>query len=362
MHFLHLALLLCSLFSSLTSSSPVSSRLGIGCYNDTPWAPPISAQLPVAANLSTGAGWVLLFLESLDPAAAAPAPAPWEVAALHQAYSLGLRVVARLGQRARNYRSFSDDPTHLSYTALASAWRAYAAQLPVPADGSALYIQLANEPNVCMEWQCAGGPGVFISAAQVAAEAASFTRDVARALRTLPQLAVAAPPVAGIGFAHCECVWAGSNGPQDVNGTAFLSAMLQQVPSLFAELDALIVHPYPACGQLPFSEPCAGGWLASYQQQAAQVAASRAPGAPLLPVIVGETGWPSTNEAGKAQWMVQALQQLFLADASVVAVLPFLLAGPFWEQQGWPWTLWDPATGNTTLRQLLPQFLAVQAL
>jgi hypothetical protein len=50
------------------------------------------------------------------------------------------------------------------------------------------------------------------------------------------------------------------------------------------------------------------------------------------------------------------------AEESVVAVLPFLLAGGFWEQAGWPWTLWDPATGNTTLRQLQPQFLAVQAL
>ena len=356
------ALLFCCALSS-SRSSPASSRLGIGCYNDTPWSPPISAQLPVAANLTGGAGWVLLFLESLDPAAAAPAPAPWEAAALRQAYALGLRVVARLGQRARNYRSFSDDPAHLSYLALASAWRAYAAQLPLPPDGSTpLHIQIANEPNVCMEWQCEGGQGVFISAAQVAAEAASFTRDVARALRSLPQLAVAAPPVAGAGFAHCECVWAGANGPQDVNGTVFLSAMLQQVPRLFEELDALIVHPYPACGQLPYSENCAGGWLASYKQQAARVAASRAPGAPPLPVIVGETGWPSANETGKAQWMVQALQQLFLADESVAAVLPFLLAGPFWEQQGWPWTLWDPATGNTSLRQLQPQFLAVQAL
>ena len=49
--------------------------------------------------------------------------------------------------------------------------------------------------------------------------------------------------------------------------------------------------------------------------------------------------------------MVEALTQLWGQDPNVAAVLPFLLAGPFWDADGWPWTRWS----NTTVRPLAQQ-------
>ncbi len=64
------------------------------------------------------------------------------------------------------------------------------------------------------------------------------------------------------------------------------------------------------------------------------------------------TGWSApSNETGKAEWMVEALTQLWGQDPNVAAVLPFLLAGPFWDADGWPWTRWS----NTTVRPLAQQ-------
>jgi hypothetical protein len=143
----------------------------IGVYNDTPWAPGVDAQLPVAANLTGPGGWTLLFFETLDPASKALLPEPWQVnvpqmcgadpgppnavgecmcllelasvrmndmyvrgcsaclwlfpdswclhdrqvAALQQAYALGLKPIVRLGQWRRDYRDHSDDAAHMVY-------------------------------------------------------------------------------------------------------------------------------------------------------------------------------------------------------------------------------------------------------
>ena len=63
---------------------------------------------------------------------------------------LGLRPVVRLGQWPRTIRDFSDDSgggQHQVYTTLARAYRAFAAALPLPPDGSPLEVVVHNELN-----------------------------------------------------------------------------------------------------------------------------------------------------------------------------------------------------------------------
>jgi hypothetical protein len=139
--------------------------------------------------------------------------------------------------------------------------------------------------------------------------------------------------------------------------------MLAAVPGAYAGADFFTVHPYPACGDLPFDEWCARGWLAAYRELYALALPSwrgNASHSGTWPIIISETGWQAPgNESGKGVWMVQALE-LFAADPSVQAVLPFLLAGSFWAPQGWPWTTWSNAT-PAKVEVLQPQFLAAQA-
>jgi hypothetical protein len=118
--------------------------------------------------------------------------------------------------------------------------------------------------------------------------------------------------------------------------------MLAAVPGAYAGADFFTVHPYPACGDLPFDIWCARGWLAAYRELYALALPSwrrNASHAGAWPIVVSETGWQApNNETGKAQWVVQALK-FFAADPDVDAVLPFLLAGNFWAPEGWPWTI-----------------------
>ena len=62
---------------------------------------------------------------------------------------------------------------HRKYTSLGQAYRTFLASLPRPPDGSALNVILLNEPNVCGEWQCGDGAGIYLAAHTMAAEAAS---------------------------------------------------------------------------------------------------------------------------------------------------------------------------------------------
>lgn len=345
---------------------PLRALLGIGVYNDTPSSPPVSAQLPVALNLTGRGGHVLLFFEFVFSPPAPPVPAPWQLAALAQACALGLQPVVRLGQPSRNYRDFADEGSNrTSFRLLSSAYVHFAAALRTP-QCAALSVILLNEPNICMEWVCTQGAGTFLSGAEAAAEFAAFARDAgaAFAAAALPGVRTAMAAVAGTGFSSCECAWNGRHSPQDTNGTAFTAAMLAAVPGAYSGADFFTVHPYPGCGDMPFDSWCARGWLAAYRELYALALPSWRRGAShtgTWPILISETGWQAPgNESGKAQWMVQALE-LFAADPDVVAVLPFLLAGNFWSSQGWPWTLWSNAT-PARVEALQPQFLAVQAL
>jgi hypothetical protein len=292
---------------------------------------------------------------------------------------------------------------------LASMYAGYVAALPLPPNSPGqLSVTLANEPNVCMEWRCSAGPGVFLNASTAAAEFAAFSRDVLAALRALPSasrlsLSVGAlaqvlgragsetaaptcmggrvcaplpcarthvrerpsltacmtrwhvcvrvcvcacdqPIVAGVaavppgplrfpcarqvGFSACECVQPGSNGPQDVNGTAFLGSMLAAVPALYAAADAFAAHVYPGCPWSPFEQWCARGWLASYRDvwsmavQSWQADRALPPGA-VFPVLITETGgW----RRGRP---LVLLSRVAVAAALPCAALRRMLFAPF---------------------------------
>lgn len=342
------------------------NKFGIGIYCDTPGSPNVSLQLASARNLTGANGWVTLFFDSLDPLLQ-PAPLPWQVAALEESYALGLSPLVRLGQPARNYRNLSDDAAHMQYHSLASAYARYVAALPLPPSsaGGPLHIIVGNEWNICGEWVCSDGEGVFLKSAVAAQESAAFTRDVLAALRPLPRLALSAAPIAVKGHTECECTAGGAAGPQSENGTLFISSMLAAIPDLFTLTDAFAAHPYPWCPG-PFANTCASGWLATYRQHWALALPSwrlnpshAGPGAQ-YPIFISETGWAGSNETGKAEWIAAAFEELFLPDGNVTAVTPFLLAGQFWARDGWPWTLWDAQGDN--LLHLQPQYLAIQAL
>jgi hypothetical protein len=342
-------------------SGAVPLGYGIGCYNDTNPSPPISLQLPCAANLTGAGGWALLFFESLDPADESTLlPQAWQLSALTQAYALQLVPVVRLGLRQRNYRYFSDDPQHLQYTSLGEFFSRFVAALPLPPDASSsLRIVLGNEPNICGEWTCNETHG-SVSMTTVSSEFAGFAKDVTAALSKLPRLRLGLAGLGTIGAESCTCDWpANSTGAE--NATYFVQRMISSVPSVFGNVTDFYAHPYPAC-QEPFGSWCARGWLAAYRDAYEPArdawAPFQAPGS-RFPIVISETGWQSpNNETGKAAWMLEALQELWAPDADVDAVLPFLLAGGFWDPLGFPWTLWN----GSTLTTLQPQYLAVQAL
>ena len=205
--------LLILLHGTLLATALVDSstfKYGIGIYDDTLHCPTQTNQLPVAANLTGPGGWVLVFFETLDPTNNATfLPMPWQVEILKSAYAAGIKPIVRMGQNARNYRNFSDDPvTRLGYTRLASLYRNYTAGLPLPPPGTpsgdTLHIVIGNEENICVEWQCHESPPLA-NATQWTAEVATWTRDVLGALRSLPGLSLAVGPLAPSGPGGCGC-------------------------------------------------------------------------------------------------------------------------------------------------------------
>jgi hypothetical protein len=108
------------------------------------------------------------FFETFDPSDSSTLlPTQWQLDALHRAYNLGLRPVVRLGQAARNYRYYSDDPSHLHYTKLATQYAAYVAALPLPPSADSLFVGVGNEFNIMGEWRCTEGAGIFLNVSQV---------------------------------------------------------------------------------------------------------------------------------------------------------------------------------------------------
>merc|ERR1719356_26050 len=317
----------------------------MGVYNDTA-APGVDVQLAEAKALVGDGGHVLLyftlhFARTGDPTSCTGGclPEPWELDAVKQAYSLGLKPIVRVGQWSRNIRAFSDDAGHRNYTSLAQAYRQFLAAIPRPPDASALPVQLLNEVNACGEWRCSDGAGIYLDANTSAAEAASCLRDLHAAVRSLPLVAVGLAPLAYVAPTKCECTLHGRNSKvnySEPNVISYIAAMRAEVPDLWAKADYFSAHTYPFNGQ-PFSDPLGRAGIENYRVQLAAI--GRASSAS-FPVAISETGWFRGNEQMKATNMVESYKEVYLADPTVFAVMPFLLTvnstSPL-PTPGWQW-------------------------
>ena len=329
------------LLSALTVSDR-RNKFGIGVY-DLPPASSVAVQLPWARNL-TGAGGSVLLYFTLSFAQSGNAsscvnecvPSPDDLAAVHQAYSLGLRPIVRLGQWPRTIRNFSDDVAHRQYTALARAYRSFAAALPLPPDGrTPLDVVVLNEPNGCSEWACKDNSPHPLTRSAMAAEAATCLRDLLAALRRLPRLRLAAAPTAYAAPATCACD--GSPNPEvdftKESDLDFMRAMVAAVPDLYSGVDAFHSHAY-AFASLPMTDARGRNGTVHYRDQLPIT------GFPDLPVLITECGWHGTNETFKAQNFVAAFTEEWLPDSRVEAVMPFLLTaanGSAYDARGRVW-------------------------
>lgn len=352
---------------TVSSSLPAEvNKFGIGAYGSS-----LDEQLPLAARLAGQGGRVLLqanllFKQNGNASSCENecAPSAESVAAIAQAYALGLRPVVRLGQWPRTIRDFSDDAEHRQYRSLANAYRKFAAALPLPPDGtSPLDLIVLNEPNVAGEWCCSGGGR--LSTNQSAPEVATCLRDILAMLRSLPRVRLSAAPTAYTGPVSYPCS-GNPNGtidpvdfsyPTDIE---FMQKMMVAAPDLYSNADFFNSHPYPWSDE-PFDQPLGRAGATHYRTQLS------ASGRPSMPVLLSEAGWKGHNETSKAQSIIAALQEAWLPDARVEGITPFLLTSDFmsgFTNIGWSWVRFYNASRATRDAQpvLTQQFNATRAL
>ena len=359
-------------FVRASGRTALGNKFGIGCYDDTPGSPPLDAQLDAAAALVGERGFVVLYLcawrthdghsclnestQTSDPDSRAK---------LAAAYARNLTVVARIGNPyvVRDHSDLGnknprggrgDTRNHTSYKTLAAAYARFVASLPLPPHGTTgLYVTVGNEFNACNEWRCSNDINSSnMTVESMAQEVAAFYRDVSNALapirdgsrgRVLYAHGALAPWTPG---AACQCGTGAALG-SGREGRRFLDNMLSYAPSLFtspSRVDWLSSHSYPFSG---------AGWgtrkayrgLEWYKNETAAIARGGGGGggkpAKALPVIITETGWrrdASLLGFERANWTALAFERVWLGDAQVVGVAPFLLAGgALWQNLGWPW-------------------------
>lgn len=245
----------------LAAEPAPENKFGIGVYGGSYIGVNVSEELPWAKKLVGDAGSVLLiatmaFSQNGNASSCAGdcKPAAVDVAAVRQAYALGLRPVVRLAQWPRTIRDFADDAptTRRQYSALAQAYKRFAAALPLPPDGSPLDVVVLNEPNVCDEWQCEGG-GPVLKSSEQAAEAGTCLRDILGALRPLPRLRLSAAPTAYTAPPTCSCDGSANPIPSWDKPTdlAFMADMLKAAPDLYSSVAFFNSHPVSLLACLP---------------------------------------------------------------------------------------------------------------
>jgi hypothetical protein len=249
-----------ALYGVVVAAEPApKNKFGIGAYGGSYIGVNVSEELPWAKKLVGDKGSVLLvatmaFSQNGNASSCVGdcIPAAVDAAAVRQAYTLGLRPVVRLAQWPRTIRDFADGAptTRRQYSALAQAYKRFAAALPLPPNGSPLDVVVLNEPNGCGEWQCEDG-GAVLQPSEQAAEAGTCLRDILAALRPLPRLRLAAAPTAYTVPPTCSCD--GSTNPTPDWDTptdlAFMADMLKAAPDLYSSVDFFNSHPVslPAC-------------------------------------------------------------------------------------------------------------------
>ena len=258
------------------------------------------------------------------------------VDAIEMAYERDLIPVIRVAPPwgDRRVRNQADDAAVSSFTALGESYRDIVEGLPLR-DGWPVWIEIHNEPNLCYEWECdpdATDDG-WMGYEQIAAEYARMLRDVADALIALddPRIKITNAGLAPGGVVRCEC--GGDGFEPGITSMDFISAMKDEVPDVFDRLDGWSSHPYPASGKgygfmVPYDQAMPG--LLFHHDELAELGMD-------LPVLITETGWNLDHGSREdvATWTVQAYQDPWLDDDSILAVMPFMLRDPGWDQFGW---------------------------
>ncbi|MDP3276457.1 MAG: hypothetical protein Q8Q09_14760 [Deltaproteobacteria bacterium] len=337
---------------------PGPNRFGMGLVG-----PGNTSQLDQVANLTGPGGYVKLIFAGVRPGMTAPNP-EW-ANAVRDAYARELIPVVRFApdwgdRRVRNQADSGSN--NRRYTGLAASYVAILRGLPLRR-GWPLYVEVHNEPNLCYEWQCDPGSiaGGWITQDQIAGEYAALVRDVASAVRAVgnSDLRVINGGLAPGGIRRCMCTGTRDAGPGEWEGgntsLDFIRAMNTQTPNWSTGLDAFASHAYPARGRgfgffAPYSESAIG--LRYYNDELAALGRT-------LPVLLTETGWstqrdPSgTNSRDEiATWTRQAYTDLWLTDANVRAVMPFMLQDSSWDRFAWVQSSGAPYPVYTTIRAL----------
>ena len=316
---------------------PGGNRFGIGLVG-----PGDPGQLDLAHELAGDGGYVLLILPGVHKGQNGPEPG-W-ADSVQGAYDRNLIPVIRIGPGwgDTNIRKDSDDPQHLSYGTLAQSYKSVIAGLPLKL-GWPLYVQVHNEPNLCYEWKC-GGAG-WLDSATRAAEYAHYFVDVADAIHSIgdQRVNVSLGALAPGGAVNCHCCGGeGCDFEAGETGLDFMNHMKNAIPDVWNRLDFLASHSYPAQGIgwgffLPYDQ-CGPG-LNYFQNELNTIGKE-------LPVLITETGWstkrppegPWPSEEQKAQYTVQAYQDVWLTHPAIAGVMPFMLQDGFWgDQEGFGW-------------------------
>jgi hypothetical protein len=303
---------------------------------------------------------------------------------------VGLRPVLRLeGGAARPWRDCSDDAARRNYSTFAAAYARYVGNLvaaAAPGRAGDVVALFGNEVNICREWSCNDGTGVWVNASERAAEWGALTRDIGRALSAGGSgVAWAATPLAPGGDGDCQCSDSGGGGGGggargSSTTTEWLAAALGAAPDAFSLATHFAAHPYPSCCTKPLADPCNSPptWMARALTDRAQAIPSWALGAghdtgaarggAAFRMLVTETGWcGQTGPAGelaKAQSVAQAYDEVWGPEPAVAGVMHFALACQHWDVEGFTWARFNGTNQYwpDRLQALEPSFFAVQAL
>jgi hypothetical protein len=139
--------------------------------------------------------------------------------------------------------------------------------LPLPSDARNLYLQIDNEVDLCYEWWCNPGEPNPLPYATTASEYAHMLTYVTAAIRSLGSAKhkIGAAGLSPGATVTCGCCGQ-ANCPGDaggITGLTFIDAMRAAVPGVFAGMDFLASHSYPADGiGYGFNVPYAQVWRA----------------------------------------------------------------------------------------------------
>lgn len=354
-----------------------SPKRGIGVYGDTPGSPALDMQLDTASDLVGPLGWTSVFMWPVIGGGGNPAMSQ---ANMHEmltaAYERNLRPVVRLGWYGSMRNRCDAGSNHTRYTNVAATLAAKVAAFPLPPPHlGPLYLHAGNELNACNEWKCTDPTSVTLSLEQRALEVSGFMADTMAAFQQLPaamngSLALAHASVSLYTTTACQCTtnWNVGDGRK---GVKFIETMVNLSPGLYDSVQWLSSHSYPFSNSDYSEDPSSKAYrgLTNYVLERAAVGRS----GESLPVLITETGWSrngvnnQVSAEQQANWTRLAFDRIWGPDPSVIAVLPFLLGGRFWEQRGWNFVACPPLPNGSYIYshcgsplQRLPVFFAWQ--